>query len=121
MKHHKKSDQDHRAGPQLVPVHFEYTHATASSVCVAGTFNQWQPEAKSLHASGAGRWVKETALLPGTYEYCLIVDGQWMPDPLAKDDVPNPFGGRNSILKVLSREATHLADAEHLPLKSAIQ
>jgi hypothetical protein len=39
-------------------------------------------------------------LAPGTYEYCLVVDGQWMPDPLARETVPNPFGGRNSVLKV---------------------
>jgi hypothetical protein len=38
-----------------------------------------------------------------------VVDGQWMPDPLAKETVPNPFGGRNSILKVASSpEAAHL-------------
>jgi hypothetical protein len=41
-----------------------------------------------------------------------------MPDPLAKETVPNPFGGRNSILKVAdSPETAHLADAEALPLK----
>jgi hypothetical protein len=34
--------------------------------------------------------------------------------------VPNPFGGRNSVLKVaLSLEAGHLADAENAPLKNA--
>jgi len=59
-------------------------------------------------------------LVPGTYEYCLVVDGQWMPDPLARETVPNPFGGVNSILKVTSSpEAAHLADAEILPLKNA--
>jgi hypothetical protein len=63
--------------------------------------------------------VKETALLPGIYEYCLVVDGQWMPDPLARETIPNPFGGRNSVLKVASSpEAAHLADAEALPLKN---
>ena len=57
---------------------------------------------------------------PGTYEYCLVVDGQWMPDPLAKESVANPFGGRNSILHVASSPAAaHLADAENLPLKNA--
>ena len=66
----------------------------------AGTFNHWQPEATTLHPAGGGRWLKETALMPGTYEYCLVVDGQWMPDPLARETVPNPFGGRNSVLKV---------------------
>jgi hypothetical protein len=64
---------------------------------LAGTFNHWQPEAKTLHSSGVGHWWKETALAPGTYEYCLVVDGQWMPDPLARESVPNPFGGRNSV------------------------
>ena len=55
----------------------------------------------------------------GTYEYCLVVDGQWMPDPLARETVSNPFGGRNSVLTVASTpEAAHLADAEALPLKN---
>jgi hypothetical protein len=103
MKHNHNHDNVRDAGPALVPVRFEFTHPTATTVCVAGTFNHWQ---------------KETALLPGTYEYCLVVDGQWMPDPLARETVPNPFGGRNSILKVAgSPEAAHLADAETLPLK----
>jgi hypothetical protein len=42
-----------------------------------------------------------------------------MPDPLARETVPNPFGGRNSILKVASSpEATHRADATDLPFKN---
>jgi hypothetical protein len=35
-----------------------------------------------------------------SYEYCLVVDGQWIPDPKAKETVGNPFGGRNSVLTV---------------------
>jgi 1,4-alpha-glucan branching enzyme len=120
MKHNKNQDNVKSDGPQLEPVHFEFTHPTARAVCIAGTFNDWQPEAKPMHPSGNGHWLKETALAPGTYEYCLVVDGQWMPDPLAKDYVSNPFGGRNSVLKVASSsEAAHLADAENLPLKNA--
>lgn len=119
MKHNKNHDNAPNAAPQLVPVHFEFTHPTAVHVSVAGCFNHWKPEAKTLHPAGGGRWVKETVLPPGTYEYCLVVDGQWMPDPLAKEDVANPFGGRNSILKVASPEATHLASAETLPLKNS--
>jgi 1,4-alpha-glucan branching enzyme len=120
MKHNHKHDNARSAGPELVPVRFEFTHPTATSVCVAGTFNQWQPEAKTLHPAGGGCWHKETELPPGTYEYCLVVDGQWMPDPLAKETVLNPFGGRNSVLRVAgSPEAARLADAEMLPLKNA--
>ena len=103
MKHNKKHDNVRSASPQQLPIRFEFTHPTATTVCIAGTFNQWQPEAKTLHSAGSGRWLKETTLTPGTYEYCLVVDGQWIPDPLAKDYVPNPFGGMNSILKVRQR------------------
>jgi 1,4-alpha-glucan branching enzyme len=120
MKHNHNHDNLRSTGSPLVPVRFEFTHPTATTVCIAGTFNQWQPEAKTLHSIGSGNWWKETALAPGTYEYCLVVDGQWMPDPLAKESVPNPFGGRNSILKVASSlEAAHRADATNLPLKNA--
>jgi hypothetical protein len=81
-----------------------------------------EARSKTLHSSSAGHWWKETALAPGTYEYCLVVDGQWMPDPLARESVPNPFGGRNSILKVAtSPEAGHRADADTLPLKNVNQ
>ena len=121
MKHNHNHNHAHTSdpSPQLVPVHFEFTHPTATSVCIAGTFNQWQPEAKTLHSSGAGNWWKETNLAPGTYEYCLVVDGKWMLDPLARESVPNPFGGRNSILTVaVSPVAKHLADAANLPLKN---
>ena len=119
MKHTHNHDNAPNPGSDLVPVHFEFTHPTATSVCVAGTFNAWQPEAKVLHSSGAGNWWKDTALAPGSYEYCLVVDGQWMADPKAHESVANPFGGRNSILNVAaSPQAAHLADATNLPLKN---
>jgi len=114
-------DQGHpgNAGLKLTPVRFEFAHPTAKTVCLAGSFNHWEPEAKPLHSSGAGNWWKETALAPGTYEYCFVVDGQWMPDPHANETVANPFGGSNSVLHVAcSKEAGHLADAENLPLKN---
>ena len=102
MKHNKNHDNAKSIEPELRPVRFEFNHPTASIVCVAGTFNDWQAEAKPMHFLGGGRWLKDTVLPPGTYEYRLVVDGQWIADPLAKESVPNPFGGRNSILKVAS-------------------
>ena len=120
MKHNKEHDNTKSTTPQLEPVRFEFTHPTASTVCVAGTFNDWHAEAKPLHPVVHGRWLKETVLPPGNYEYCLVVDGEWMPDPRARETVPNPFGGRNSILNVAySPLAAHLTDAEYLPLKNA--
>jgi 1,4-alpha-glucan branching enzyme len=120
MKHNHH--HDNAPGPQLVPVRFEFTHPTAKTVCIAGTFNNWQPEAKTLHSSSTGHWWKETALAPGTYEYCLIVDGRWIMDPLARQSVANPYGGWNSVLTVASTpEAAHRADATNLPLKNSNQ
>jgi len=93
-----KSKQLNRNGSPLV--HLEYTHPTATAVCVAGTFNDWRPEATPMVALGAGRWMKELTLLPGVYEYRIVADGEWLPDPLARETNPNPFGGLNSVLKV---------------------
>jgi len=82
-------------------VHFEFNSPSAKSVAIAGTFNDWQPSATPMIALGKGKWAKDLSLPPGDYEYCLVVDGyKWMPDPLAGDYVPNPFGGTNAIRRV---------------------
>ena len=100
MKQHKHNHHSAlNVGTQLMPIRFEFTHSTAASVSIAGTFNNWDPTTIPMQRSGNG-WLEEAALAPGNYEYCFVVDGSWMPDPLAKKDVPNPFGGRNSILEV---------------------
>lgn len=83
-----------------VPIRFEFRDPTALSVAVAGTFNDWDPKKHALHHNGDGVWVREAKLNPGQHEYCLVVDGHWMPDPSARDSRPNPFGGRNSVLTV---------------------
>jgi len=96
----KKNSNKRPKGAAPPPAHFEFTHPTAARVCVAGTFNDWRPEATPMVPIGGGRWVKELVLPPGVYEYRLVVDGEWMPDPRASETAPNPFGGLNSVLKV---------------------
>jgi 1,4-alpha-glucan branching enzyme len=81
-------------------VSFEFVKADAKSVCVAGSFNNWKPEMAPLAPSGNGRWAGDLTIKPGRHEYLFVVDGQWIPDPNAKESVQNPFGGRNSILGV---------------------
>ena len=81
-------------------MHLEFTHATATVVNLAGTFNDWRPEATPMVALGRGRWVKELTLPPGVYEYRVVVDGEWMPDPQAAQTTPNPFGGVNSVMRI---------------------
>ena len=59
MKHNKSHDNARSAGASLVPLHFEFIDPTASTVCIAGTFNDWQAEAKPTHPLGGGRWLKK--------------------------------------------------------------
>ncbi len=87
-------------GQAPVTVRVEFVNSTAKVVAIAGTFNNWRPQASQMIALGNGRWLKELLLSPGTYEYLLVADGQWLPDPSAKESVPNPFGGVNSLLTV---------------------
>jgi hypothetical protein len=87
-------------GQKTLAMRVTFTHPTATAVAIAGCFNDWRPEVTPMLALGDGRWIKEVVLPPGIYEYCLVVDGKWLPDPLVKETVPNPYGGLNSILKV---------------------
>lgn len=81
----------------------ESTNSKAQEVFVAGSFNDWQLRATPLQAGGDGKWSVELSLAPGRYEYRFIADGEWAEDPAAQESVPNPFGGRNSVLVVPSR------------------
>jgi 1,4-alpha-glucan branching enzyme len=99
MKKHKIKNHN-KGGTQSQRVHFEFNYPAAQSVSIAGTFNDWKPNATPMIALGQGRWAKDLALPPGEYEYCLVVDGQWTPDPQVPETVPNPFGGLNSVCRV---------------------
>ena len=86
--------------PPKPKVVLELVNPAAKQVAVAGSFNNWQPERTPLKATGNGRWLGDLKVAPGRYEYLFVVDGQWLPDPNARESVQNPFGGRNSVLTV---------------------
>ena len=88
------------SGPPLQTVLFEFFDLLATSVTIAGTFNDWQPHATALLKLGAGRWARKLVLPPGIYEYRFVVDGKWMSDPTAAETALNPFGQVNSVVKV---------------------
>ena len=98
------SPQPARAEPARGPapgrgrVSFELVRPGAKQVFVAGSFNGWKPERTPLLHTGEGRWVGDLAVGAGRYEYLFVVDGQWVPDPKAKESIENPFGGKNSVL-----------------------
>ena len=88
------------AQPETSRISLELTKPEAKAVFVAGSFNEWKPEKAPLAPLGNGRWAGDLAVKPGRHEYLFVVDGQWVPDPNAKESVQNPFGGKNSVLIV---------------------
>lgn len=86
------------AARQPSPIAVEFVKPDAKSVCIAGSFNEWKPEKTPLTPTGNGRWVAKLNAKPGRYEYLFVVDGQWLPDPNAPEQVRNPYGGTNSVL-----------------------
>lgn len=86
--------------PKPERISIEFVRPGAKRVYVAGSFNGWKPEDTPLTAAGNGLWVGNLNVKPGRHEYLFVVDGQWLPDPNAKERVQNPFGGVNSVLTV---------------------
>jgi 5'-AMP-activated protein kinase regulatory beta subunit len=82
-------------------IRLEFYAPQAREVFVAGSFNNWQKTTTALQLCGPGLWGRDLMLAPGQYEYLFLVDGQWRVDPEAKDYVPNPFGGVNSLMKIV--------------------
>ena len=88
------------AKPAAAKQTFSYRAPTALSVMLAGDFTHWQSEAVPMKRAKDGIWKASVALVPGTYHYRFIVDGQWQDDPECELRVPNPYGGHNAIRTV---------------------
>jgi 1,4-alpha-glucan branching enzyme len=101
MKKNKNlSENGNGNGHGASSICIEFSHPTAVAVAIAGTFNNWKPDTTRMIAVGAGRWRKELVLPPGAHEYLLVADGEWIPDPSARETVANSFGGVNSVIRV---------------------
>ena len=88
------------SAPVQRPVQFDVHLGGAREVYLVGIFNDWSPTALPMIDRGNGRWEKEILLDPGVYEYLLVVDGCWIPDPNPTETVPNPYGGVNAVVRV---------------------
>jgi len=93
--------------PQCVPVRFTCYAPAASSVSVAGMFNNWQPDVDRMALDDSGGWIAVLELPPGRYEYRFVVDGKWCCLPICDSAntgcpvcVPNPFGSMNRVVDV---------------------
>ena len=79
---------------------FAFKAPTASSVKVAGDFTNWQKNRISLRKHPDGIWRATVSLTPGEHRYRFLVDGEWRDDPECKLQIPNPFGGQDSVVRV---------------------
>lgn len=85
--------------PKLL-VQFRLQAADASTVRLAGSFTNWQPEYE-LHQSSPGIWTVTLPLPLGVHDYAFVIDGQrWVADPYAQM-VDDGFGGTNSRIAIL--------------------
>lgn len=82
-------------------VMFTTLYPRASTVQIAGDFNNWQPENTPLQKVGEnGVWQIKLPMTKGKYRYRLVVDGQWQQDPYNEFMELNPYGEYNSVLEV---------------------
>ena len=72
----------------------------AKQVYLAGDFNDWSPKKKRMSKYRDGTFRAKVSLGPGAYQYKFIADGVWMIDPEAQAQVPDPFGGANSQVRI---------------------
>lgn len=84
---------------QKVSYALSYANKNAKEVQVAGDFNNWQPASTPLKRDGE-IWQTYLTLAPGTYQYQLVVDGEWILDPENAEEVSNNIGGVNSLLSI---------------------
>jgi hypothetical protein len=78
---------------------FLRNNKTAKKVMLAGSFNDWNPNALAMNATDSG-WIAYVKLTPGKYWYKFIVDGNWTID---NDNQLKENDGQGNINSVFFR------------------
>lgn len=81
-------------------VAFQFEAPNAREVYLIGTFSGWNLNAHPMKKNKEGVWKTMVNLIPGTYEYLFLVDGEYAEDPHAKISKPNEYNGHDSVLIV---------------------
>jgi 1,4-alpha-glucan branching enzyme len=87
-------------GNKTKRVNFKFLAPQAEKVSVVGDFNDWNLMKHPMKEDKKGVWKISLHLLPGTYQYRFLVDGEWQSDPSCTDCIENPFGTLNCVKKV---------------------
>jgi 1,4-alpha-glucan branching enzyme len=67
---------------------------------LVGSFNNWHPTKHPMAKRNDGSFRKKLTLEPGRYEYKFIVDGIWLNDMEAEENIMNSYGTMNSVVYV---------------------
>lgn len=78
-------------------IRYQPPTAGEHTVGIAGDFTNWKVIPLNF---SKGIYQKNFSFEDGIYQYKLIVDGIWMPDPAGNQITPDPFGGYNTVLIV---------------------
>ncbi len=72
----------------------------AKSVYVAGDFNDWKIDDKSMMKQEDGTWKLKVQLPAGRYRYRFVKDGEWIEDPSNANRAINPYGQMYSLIEI---------------------
>jgi 5'-AMP-activated protein kinase regulatory beta subunit len=79
----------------------------AKAVFLAGTFNDWKPDATPMTRNGEGDWSMALHLPAGRHEYKFVVDGNWCCEPGCDGKnyqcphcAVNTYGTMNRVIEV---------------------
>lgn len=88
--------QDPKTGETV----FIHASATARKVFLAGSFNAWSPTDRRMVKTKDGSFRARLALPAGRHEYKFVVDGVWLNDPQAPEEIRNGCGTTNAVVVV---------------------
>lgn len=94
------AEQSARAAAAAREIVLNFQDLECRRLQIAGDFNDWVPDGGVETRRLDGIWQKVLRVPEGAYEYRVIIDGIWQPDPTNPFEVPNHLGGNNSLLRV---------------------
>jgi 1,4-alpha-glucan branching enzyme len=90
--------------PVVTPagVRFALQRPEATTVAIAGSFNQWSPTANPLtRERPRSPWSAVVQLPPGEHLFMFVINGtEWISPPFAVDYVDDGFGAQNGVVVV---------------------
>lgn len=80
---------------------FELQAGQGRTVCLAGSFNDWEPDNSQMAYNSVKKCYQlNMELAPGYYEYKFVINGEWVLDEANPNFAANDFGTLNSVIVI---------------------